>query len=99
MISFSRAVQSERETAEQITRDTCHADPSGSLTAVSTERCQCLSGSPMSTYEHTAVGGAYCGTLIGIKYGTDTGYYFSMPEYGIRVRYPGTKGRSTSEQL
>jgi hypothetical protein len=44
------------------------------LTAVSTERCQCLSGSPMSTYEHTAVGGAYCGTLIGIKYGTDTGY-------------------------
>ena len=70
----SRAVQSERETAEQITRDTCHADPSGSLTAVSTERCQCLSDSPMSTYEHTAVGGAYCGTLIGIKYGTDTGY-------------------------
>ena len=70
----SRAVQSERETAERITRDTCHTDPSGSLTAVSTERCQCLSGSPMSTYEHTAVGGAYCGTLIGIKYGTDTGY-------------------------
>ena len=70
----SRAVQSERETAEQITRDTCHADPSGSLTAASTERCQRLSGSPMSTYEHTAVGGAYCGTLIGIKYGTDTGY-------------------------
>jgi hypothetical protein len=51
----SRAVQPERETAERITRDTCHADPSGSLTAIMTERCQCLSDSPMSTYKHTAV--------------------------------------------
>ena len=52
---LSRAVQPERETAERIIRDTCHADPSGSLTAIRTERCQCLSDSPMSTYKHTAV--------------------------------------------